>query len=90
MSKNKKKTSSLLVGAAVAGLFLGMTPLASCGGDQASAQHKNGCNGPNGCNGKNSCKGENGCKGTDAKDKNNCNGHNGCNGAEGKKKETKG
>jgi hypothetical protein len=78
MDKNKK-TPSLLVGAAVAGLFLGMTSLPACsGGSQAgTSQEKNGCNGQNGCKSK--------AAGHDAKDKNSCSGPNGCKGADAKK-----
>lgn len=83
MKKSSKKLSSLLVGAAFAGMFTGMSTLASCGGGDAKAQH-NGCNGANGCGGKkeaNGCNGANGCKGHDQKkEANGCNGANGCKG----------
>lgn len=88
MKKNSKKMSSLLVGAAFAGLMAGTTTLASCGGDTKAGTERNGCNGPNGCNGHaakkeaNGCNGPNGCNGHDAKkEANGCNGPNGCNAA---------
>ncbi|HEX5050690.1 MAG TPA: hypothetical protein VFZ65_02860 [Planctomycetota bacterium] len=86
MKKNGKKLSSLLVGAAVAGLMTATTTLASCSGGDTAAAERNGCNGPNGCGGHgkkdtNGCNGPNGCKGQDAKKEvNGCNGPNGCNG----------
>jgi hypothetical protein len=86
MKKSSKKLSSLLAGAAFAGLLTGVGTLTACGGD-TKAQH-NGCNGPNGCGSAgsnkkeaNGCNGPNGCKGHDAKkEANGCNGPNGCNG----------
>jgi hypothetical protein len=95
MKKSRKKLSSLLVGAAFAGMFTGIGTLPSCGGADAKAQH-NGCNGPNGCKGHatdkkeaNGCNGPNGCKGhaTDKKEANGCNGPNGCKGHATDKKE---
>lgn len=88
MKKNSKKLSSLLVGAAFAGLLTGTSTLASCSGDSAKAGH-NGCNGPNGCGAQgskkkeaNGCNGPNGCNGhADKKDANGCNSPNGCNAA---------
>jgi hypothetical protein len=67
----QKKFSSLLVGAAFAGLMAGTTTLTACGGDGASAE-RNGCNGPNGCGGHG--------KAGEKKDANGCNGPNGCSG----------
>lgn len=84
MKKNRNKLSSLLLGAAVAGLMAGTTTLTSCSGGDSNAQQKNGCNGPNGCGGAadknaggaekkdaNGCNGANGCKGQDATQKKN-------------------
>ncbi|MBL8728926.1 MAG: hypothetical protein JNM25_10885 [Planctomycetes bacterium] len=67
MKKHSKKLSTLLLGAAVAGLMTATTTLTSCSGDSSAAE-RNGCNGPNGCGGKdkkeaNSCSGPNGCNG---------------------------
>lgn len=87
VKKNPKKLSSLLVGAAFAGLMTGVGTLAACGCDTAAKAGHNGCNGPNGCNGHgakkeaNGCNGPNGCNGHAAKkEANGCNGPNGCNG----------
>ncbi len=85
MKKNSKKLSSLLVGAAFAGLMTGVGTLASCGKSSAGTE-RSGCNGPNGCNGHaakkdaNGCNGPNGCNGQAKKEANGCNGPNGCNG----------
>ncbi len=82
MKKNSKKISSLLVGAAFAGLMAGTTTLASCGGDTKAATEKNGCNGHAAKKEANGCNGPNGCNGHDAKkEANGCNGPNGCNAA---------
>ena len=86
MKKTAKKFSSLLVGAAFAGLMTGVGTLASCSGDSAKASH-NGCNGPNGCGAQgakkdaNGCNGPNGCNGHGTKQANGCHAPNGCNAA---------
>lgn len=69
--KKNSKTPSFLIGAAIAGLMLGVATLPSCSGDASADSHKekNGCNGPNGC-------GQNGHEAK--KEANGCNGHNGC------------
>lgn len=97
MRKSRSKVSKFLVGAAIAGLWVGSTaPLLSCSGDGgASAKERNGCNGPNGCGGTgndkkeaNGCNGPNGCgaAGHGKKEANGCNGPNGCKGAHEQKK----
>lgn len=68
MKKLPKKLSTLLVGAAVAGLMTATTTLTSCSGGSTAPAGKNGCNGPNGCASK------------DRKEANGCSGPNGCNG----------
>lgn len=81
MKKNQKKLSSLLVGAAFAGLMAGTGTLAACSGDAAKAS-QNGCNGPNGCGAQGTKKEANGCNGHGTKkEANGCNGPNGCNAA---------
>jgi hypothetical protein len=81
MKKTRNKFSSLLLGAAVAGLTVGTASLASCSKGSAAAE-RNGCGGKKDANG---CGGKNGCGAAhDKKDANGCGGHNGCGG----KKET--
>jgi len=87
MKKNQKKLSSLLLGAAIAGLMAGTSTLTSCTDNDSTPAERNGCGGANGCGSKgekqesNGCNGHNGCAGkTEEKDRNGCNGHNGCNG----------
>lgn len=65
MKKRRIGLSSVVLGAAVAGLLAGPGLLTSCSSkdSQAGGAHRNGCNGPNGCGGANGCNGPNGCNG---------------------------
>ena len=79
MNKTGNEKSKFLLGAAIAGLMVGaMTPLTACGGGDATAKERNGCNGPNGCG---SAAHEGG-----KKEVNGCSGPNGCNAEHAKKK----
>lgn len=80
MKNKRNKLTSLLLGAAVAGLVAGTTTLTSCSGGDSAAAERNGCGGANGCGtaakkDQNGCNGHNGCK-----SQNSCKGENGCKG----------
>ena len=70
--KTTRKFSTLMVGAAFAGLMAATATLPACSGGDSAAAERNGCNGPNGCGQNGAHKGE----------QNGCNGHNGCKGQE--------
>jgi len=87
-----KSSKTIIMAAAISGLYLGGLALRSYGSTGTSTGHeekaKDSCKSKDSCKGKDGCKGKDSCKAHDCKGKNDCKGKGGCkagdNGCKGK------